>query len=62
MKQSDYFKLSDLLREFGKEFEHPGFVSNRQSYEEYIKYNAIASSIDMIAELAEYRGEEVSKQ
>lgn len=58
MKQKDYFKLSDLLKEFKKEFERPGSPFDAKSYEECIKYNAIISSIDMIRELAEYKGEE----
>lgn len=58
MKRNDYFKLADLLNEFKKEFKHPGASFDRQSYEEYIKYNAIVSSIDMISELAEYKGNE----
>lgn len=58
MKRNDYYKLADLLNEFKKEFKHPGAPFNRQDYEEYIKYNAIVSSIDMIAELSEYMANE----
>ena len=58
MKRNDYFKLADLLNEFRKEFKQPEAPFTRQAYEEYIKYNTIVSSIDTIAELAEYMGNE----
>lgn len=58
MKQNDYFKLADLLNEFRKEFKQPEAPFTRQAYEECVKYNAIVSSIDMIAELSEYMANE----
>lgn len=58
MKTEDYFKLADLLNEFRREYKQPDVPLNSKTYEEYIKYNAIISAIDIIAELAEYKGYE----
>ena len=59
MKRDDYYKLSDLLSNFEKEFKEPKKPAfRREEYEEIIKYHTITYAIHMIKELAEYMGDE----